>query len=91
MGLTFAQYAIKPFFPECNPPDYADRLIAAIVICFFTFINCYDVKGTTKVQNAFMFTKIGALAIIILSGMGYLFFRKLFYLILSKIYLNSIM
>ncbi|KAK9504604.1 hypothetical protein O3M35_010905 [Rhynocoris fuscipes] len=75
MGLTFAKYVIKPFFPECNPPEFSDRLIAAAVICFFTFINCYDVKGTTRVQNAFMFTKIGAVAIIILSGIGYIFFE----------------
>lgn len=35
---------------------------------FLTFINCYDVRSTTKMQNLFMFTKIGALCIVILIG-----------------------
>lgn len=37
-------------------------------IGFLTFINCYDVKFTTKLQNVFMFTKIAALVIVIIVG-----------------------
>lgn len=33
MGLTFANYVIKPFFPDCDNPDQAVRLLAAAVIC----------------------------------------------------------
>lgn len=33
-----------------------------------TFINAYDVKFTTRIQNVFMFTKILALLIIIIGG-----------------------
>lgn len=33
-----------------------------------TFINGYDVRFTTKMQNVFMFTKISALALIIMAG-----------------------
>uniref|UniRef100_A0A0A9WWJ9 Y+L amino acid transporter 2 n=1 Tax=Lygus hesperus TaxID=30085 RepID=A0A0A9WWJ9_LYGHE len=73
MGLTFAKYVIQPFFPECDLPEYADRMIAAVVICFFSFINCWNVKGTTNLQNAFMFTKLGSLGLIILCGLWYLF------------------
>lgn len=76
MGLTFAKYVIQPFFPGCELPDLAVRFIAAVVICFFTYINCIDVKGTTRVQNAFMFTKIAALVLIILLGIVYLFYGK---------------
>lgn len=35
---------------------------------FLTFVNCYDVKSTTKMQNVFMFTKIGALILVIVLG-----------------------
>jgi solute carrier family 7 L-type amino acid transporter-like protein len=35
VGLTFATYATKPFFPECNPPDEAIRCLAAVCICKF--------------------------------------------------------
>lgn len=33
VALTFAQYAAKPFFPECTPPENAVRLLAAICLC----------------------------------------------------------
>lgn len=33
MGLTFAQYVLQPFFPNCSIPDDAIRLIAALTIC----------------------------------------------------------
>lgn len=33
MGLTFAQYVLQPFFPNCDTPDYGVRLIAALSIC----------------------------------------------------------
>ncbi|XP_011875163.1 PREDICTED: Y+L amino acid transporter 2 [Vollenhovia emeryi] len=72
MGLTFAQYVVKPFFPNCDTPDGGVRLIAALSICLLTFINCYDVKETSKIQNIFMFAKIGALMIIIIAGLVWL-------------------
>ena len=33
VALTFSIYATKPFFPECEPPDEAVRLLAAVCIC----------------------------------------------------------
>ncbi|XP_076284081.1 solute carrier family 7 member genderblind isoform X2 [Lasioglossum baleicum] len=72
MGLTFAQYVLQPFFPNCAIPDYSVRLIAAVTICLLTFANCYDVKETSKMQNVFMFTKIGALGIIVIAGLTWL-------------------
>lgn len=33
VALTFAEYAVKPFFPECDPPQAAVRLLAAICLC----------------------------------------------------------
>ncbi|XP_018342791.1 PREDICTED: large neutral amino acids transporter small subunit 1 isoform X2 [Trachymyrmex septentrionalis] len=72
MGLTFAQYVVQPFFLNCDTPVYSVRLIAALSICFLTFINCYDVKETSKMQNVFMFAKIGALMIIIIAGLIWL-------------------
>ncbi|XP_035738620.1 Y+L amino acid transporter 2-like [Vespa mandarinia] len=72
MALTFAQYVLQPFFPNCSTPDNGIRLIAAVTICFLTFVNCYDVKETTKMQNIFMFAKIAALVIIIIAGISWL-------------------
>lgn len=33
IAITFAQYAAKPFFPECDPPPLAVTLLAAVCIC----------------------------------------------------------
>ncbi|GFG33375.1 hypothetical protein Cfor_09996, partial [Coptotermes formosanus] len=72
MALTFSGYVIKPFFPSCQVPDSSVRLLAAATICFLTFINSYDVKLTTRIQNVFMFTKIAALVVIIIAGFAYM-------------------
>lgn len=48
VALTFAQYAAKPFFPECDPPEDAVRLLAAACLCklflftkFIYFLRVY--------------------------------------------------
>ncbi|XP_012266786.1 Y+L amino acid transporter 2 [Athalia rosae] len=72
MSLTFAQYVLQPFFPNCVIPDGGVRLIAALTICLLTFINCYDVKETSIMQNVFMFAKVTALVVIIITGLTWL-------------------
>jgi len=72
MSLTFAKYVIQPFFPDCVMPENGIRLIAALAITLLTFINCWNVKLTTKVQDVFMVTKVSALLIIVVAGMVHL-------------------
>ncbi|KAG5880261.1 hypothetical protein JTB14_031580 [Gonioctena quinquepunctata] len=74
VALTFSQYVMKPFFPECEPPDNAARLLAVCCICVLTFVNCYDVKWATRVQDVFTYAKLLALFIIIAAG-GYELFK----------------
>ena len=38
VALTFAKYAAKPFFPECEPPDESVRMLAAMCICKWVFL-----------------------------------------------------
>ena len=33
IALTFANYVLEPFYPECDPPQDAVRLLAALLIC----------------------------------------------------------
>ncbi|XP_030758907.1 large neutral amino acids transporter small subunit 1 [Sitophilus oryzae] len=73
VALTFSQYVMKPLFIECDPPDNAARLLAACCICVLTFVNCYDVKWATRVQDVFTYAKLLALFIIIAAG-GYQLF-----------------
>lgn len=68
MALTVSNYLIQPFFPAGTLPDYAPSLLAAAFILFFTFLNCYSIKVTNKLQGVFMFTKVAALVIVIIVG-----------------------
>lgn len=46
------------------------------VVCYFlgglSYLNGYNVKATTKIQNVFMFCKIGALLLIIFVGVTWM-------------------
>lgn len=67
-SLTFSLYILKPFFPECDPPDSSMRLLAATCLCILCFINCYEVKWANKVQDYFTYAKVFALVIICITG-----------------------
>jgi amino acid transporter len=67
-ALTFALYILKPFFPECDPPEDSTRILAAACICFLCFINCYSVKWAAMVQDYFTYAKLLALIIICITG-----------------------
>lgn len=78
MGLTFASYVLQPFFEaDCEIPTAAKQLLAAATICFLTYLNSCYMKVTTKMQNVIMFTKIGALVLIILIGLAWMFMGML--------------
>ena len=55
-------------YSECEPPDEAVRLLAAVCICILAFVNCYEVKWATRVQDVFTAAKLLALFIIIGTG-----------------------
>ena len=40
MGLTVANYLAQPLFPDCDPPDEALRLIAAVRTIAIIRIKC---------------------------------------------------
>lgn len=72
-ALTFAQYLIKPYWPACDPPYEAVTLVACLVTCILTAINCYNVKWVTSVTDVFTATKVFALLVIFAAGAWYLF------------------
>ncbi|XP_012287616.1 Y+L amino acid transporter 2 isoform X1 [Orussus abietinus] len=75
VALTFSIYVLKPVFPDCDPPEDAARMLAACCICVLTFINCWDVKWATRVQDIFTYAKLLALFIIIIAGVYQLFMK----------------
>ncbi|KAH8282770.1 hypothetical protein KR054_009646 [Drosophila jambulina] len=72
VALTFAHYAAKPFFEDCDPPENAVKLLAAICLTLLTAINCLSVKVSMKVQDVFTVGKLLALVMIILAGLYYM-------------------
>ncbi|GBM49751.1 b(0,+)-type amino acid transporter 1 [Araneus ventricosus] len=66
--LTFAEYIVEPMFPACPTPGAIKKLVALIAICFITFINCYSVKMTTRMNNVFTIAKLVAIAIVVSVG-----------------------
>ncbi|XP_017105615.2 large neutral amino acids transporter small subunit 1 [Drosophila bipectinata] len=72
VALTFAHYAVKPFFEDCDPPPNAVKLLAAVCLTLLTAINCLSVKVSMKVQDVFTIGKLLALIMIILAGLFYI-------------------
>jgi len=68
VALTFAKYSVKLLFPECDAPDESVRMLAAVCICTLAFVNCWEVKWATAVQDIFTYAKLLALFIIIATG-----------------------
>lgn len=82
-ALTFAQYLLKPNWPACDPPYEAVTLVACLVTCVLTAINCYNVKWVTSVTDVFTATKIFALLVIFAAGAWYLVSEKKLFLHIS--------
>ncbi|GMT00884.1 hypothetical protein PENTCL1PPCAC_23058, partial [Pristionchus entomophagus] len=68
IALTFANYSLKPFFPNCEVPILAARLLGATCIALLTFFNCYSVGFSTRTNDFFSVSKILALCTIIFAG-----------------------
>ncbi|XP_050683064.1 Y+L amino acid transporter 2 [Leptidea sinapis] len=66
MAVTFANNILS--FRGCPIDPISQKLVAAVTICLLTFINAFNVRFTTRIQNVFMFTKISALFVIIVGG-----------------------
>jgi amino acid transporter len=67
-ALTLANYALVPFCSD--PSETAIRSLAATAVLLLTFINCYNVRLATHVQDSLAGAKVCALALIICAG-GY--------------------
>uniref|UniRef100_A0A914Y4M8 Amino acid transporter n=1 Tax=Panagrolaimus superbus TaxID=310955 RepID=A0A914Y4M8_9BILA len=89
IALTFAQYCLKPFFPNSEVPDESARLLAAWCILALTFINCYNVRLSTRIQDILALSKIFALGMIVFAAIIYLAQGHLEHVTIEKLTENS--
>lgn len=64
VAVTFAVY-----FLEVTHLPIPDWLVATLALALLTFINCLSVRAGSSVQNAFMVTKIVAVAALVATGL----------------------
>ncbi|XP_071957384.1 cystine/glutamate transporter-like isoform X1 [Antedon mediterranea] len=76
LAIAFAQYCVAAFYPICEPPQSAVKLLAAAILCGVFYLNCVSVTWTTRVQTVLTFVKTIGLIIIIITGFVLLFQGK---------------
>ncbi|NXW83258.1 LAT2 protein, partial [Alopecoenas beccarii] len=74
IALTFASYLLQPFSPNPCPSadptlDPALRLLAAACVVLLTGLNWASVVGATRLQDACAAAKLGAIGLVIVTGL----------------------
>ncbi|CAM5131263.1 unnamed protein product [Natator depressus] len=68
VSLSFAEYAVAPFYQGCSTPQVVIKCTAASCILFLTIINCLNVKLATAIMNIFTAAKLLVLLVIVIGG-----------------------
>ncbi|KAK0132550.1 b(0,+)-type amino acid transporter 1 [Merluccius polli] len=73
VALSFAQYAVAPFYDaaECAttaPPAQVVKCVAAAAILVVATVNCLDVRFAMSVQVFFLVAKVAALVVVVVGG-----------------------
>jgi len=69
--MTFAQYALQPFFPDESPPSNAVKLLTACGILLVTAVNILSVKIAVRMQVVFTVAKFLAIGFVVVGGVVY--------------------
>ncbi|XP_056111910.1 b(0,+)-type amino acid transporter 1 isoform X2 [Rhinichthys klamathensis goyatoka] len=69
-SLSFAKYAVAPFYPGCTPPILVVKCIAAACVLVVATINMLNVRFTMATQVVFMVAKFVGLMIIVIGGIA---------------------
>ncbi|XP_060741655.1 cystine/glutamate transporter [Tachysurus vachellii] len=73
ISLAFGQYILEPIFMPCGVPEFAIKLATAIGVTMVMYINSMSVTWTARLQIFLTFSKLLAMAIIIVPGVYQLF------------------
>ncbi|KAM9469879.1 cystine/glutamate transporter [Clarias gariepinus] len=73
ISLAFGRYILEPIFMPCGVPELAIKLATAIGLTTVMYINSISVSWTARLQIFLTFSKLLAMAIIIIPGLYQLF------------------
>ncbi|XP_071999755.1 b(0,+)-type amino acid transporter 1-like [Engystomops pustulosus] len=73
VSLSFAEYVVASFFPDCPSPQVVIKCTAAACILVLAIINCMNVRLSMFIMNFFTAAKLVVLLVIIVGGMVLLF------------------
>ncbi|KAM9788132.1 b(0,+)-type amino acid transporter 1 isoform 2-T2 [Syngnathus typhle] len=73
IALSFAEYAVAPFFPGCPPPQMLVKCAAAGAIILLASVNCLSSRLATVIQVVTLVVKVLALTLIVVVGVVMLF------------------
>lgn len=73
IALSFAEYAVAPFYHDCTPPELVVKCVAAAGILVLAIVNSMNVRLAMFIQVFSMVIKLVALAVIIIGGVVLLF------------------
>ncbi|XP_050807606.1 b(0,+)-type amino acid transporter 1-like [Gopherus flavomarginatus] len=68
VSLSFAEYAVAPFYQGCSTPQVVVKCTAASCILLLTIINCLNVRLATAIMNIFTVAKLLVLLVIVIGG-----------------------
>ncbi|XP_035607904.1 b(0,+)-type amino acid transporter 1-like [Oncorhynchus keta] len=68
ISLSFAEYALAPFYQDCPCPQLLVKCVAAAGIVVTAIVNCLNVRFAMSMQVFFMVAKVLALSVIIIGG-----------------------
>ncbi|KAI5102574.1 b(0,+)-type amino acid transporter 1-like isoform X1, partial [Silurus meridionalis] len=68
VALSFAQYAVAPFYPGCMPPTLVVKFIAVVCIFVVATVNMMNVRFAMAIQVIFLVAKVVGLMVIVIGG-----------------------
>ncbi|KAI5244423.1 B(0,+)-Type Amino Acid Transporter 1 [Manis pentadactyla] len=69
VSLSFAEYAVAPFFPGCSSlPQAVLKSVAAICILLLVLVNCWSSRLATMLMNVCTVAKVFSMLLIMAGG-----------------------
>ncbi|XP_055719446.1 b(0,+)-type amino acid transporter 1-like isoform X2 [Salvelinus fontinalis] len=68
ISLSFAEYAVAPFYQDCSPPQLIVKCAAVAAIMVVAMANILNVRLAMRIQVVFLVAKLFALTVIVIGG-----------------------